>query len=73
MKHVQTFESFMDKDSILEGATVKIGSGKNLHLKRTKDGVKILRIDYNGGLPAEEITIFNEELEGVKDFLNSIK
>ncbi len=69
MKHVQTFESFMDKDNILKEASTKID---NLTIKSTKKGVEIIRTDYNGGLPAEQITIFKNEIAELIDFLQKL-
>ena len=63
-------EDVLNEDnSILKEASTKID---NLTIKSTKKGVEIIRTDYNGGLPAEEITIFKNEIAELIDFLQKL-
>lgn len=58
---------------LTEGKTVTIGPGKNLKLKLTSKGLEITREDYNGGMVAEEVTIFKNELADFIKFIKEIK
>ena len=58
---------------LTEGKTVTIGPGKNLKLKLTSKGLEITREDYNGGMVAEEFTIFKNELADFIKFIKEIK
>lgn len=61
------------KNVLTEGKTVTIGPGKNLKLKLTSKGLEITREDYNGGMVAEEVTIFKNELADFIKFIKEIK